>query len=257
MEITNGCNFACPFCSPSNREKTLMDIGLFEKVAREVKPLCDYIYFHVLGEPLTHPLFSEFVEISKNYGLNVNITTNGALIDKIQNPHQLRKVSISIHSIFYNDVDRFSYYKGVANFILQNPDLIIELRLLDEHALINENIEAREQLGKMLGAYIGEKSGKIFANLYVSYFKLFSWPGGEVETHNTFCYGLRDQFAVLSDGTVTPCCLDSEGRIPLGNIREDSLENILFNDRAQALKQGFSEGRAVEKLCRSCDFKRK
>ena len=33
-----------------------------------------------------------------------------------------------------------------------------------------------------------------------------------------FCYGMRDHFGILCDGTVVPCCLDGEGQIPLGNL---------------------------------------
>ena len=62
---------------------------------------------------------------------------------------------------------------------------------------------------------------------------------------------------MLCDGTVVPCCLDHEGDIPLGNLFETPLEEILASPRARAIYEGFSRRRAVEPLCRSCGYARR
>ena len=95
--------------------------------------------------------------------------------------------------------------------------------------------------------------------VYLEYGKKFDWPdlsapdGGE----QVFCYGLKDQIGVLWDGTVVPCCLDHEGDIPLGNLFEQELGEILDGPRAQAICRGFERGIAAEELCRKCGFARK
>ena len=33
-----------------------------------------------------------------------------------------------------------------------------------------------------------------------------------------YCHALKDQLAILVDGTIVPCCLDNNGDINLGNI---------------------------------------
>ena len=71
------------------------------------------------------------------------------------------------------------------------------------------------------------------------------------------CYGMREQFGILSDGTVVPCCLDSEGVIALGNVFSKPLEEILRSPRATAIGEGFRRGVAVEELCRRCPYARK
>ena len=38
---------------------------------------------------------------------------------------------------------------------------------------------------------------------------------------------MKEQIAILVDGTVVPCCLDNNGDIPLGNIFEQTIEEIL------------------------------
>ena len=76
----------------------------------------------------------------------------------------------------------------------------------------------------------------------------------ENERENVFCHGLRDQLGILCDGTVVPCCLDSDGNIPLGNIFTEELDTILQKPRAQAVYNGFSSRKAAEELCRKCGY---
>ena len=61
----------------------------------------------------------------------------------------------------------------------------------------------------------------------------------------------------MVDGTVVPCCLDSEGNINLGNILKSSLDEILKGERAIKLYNGFSNRIAVEELCRKCGYRRR
>ncbi len=55
---------------------------------------------------------------------------------------------------------------------------------------------------------------------------------------------MRHQVAVLSDGSVVPCCLDAEGLVALGNIFNESFKNIIESPRAQAIKTGFKTGKS-------------
>ncbi|MBQ6119768.1 MAG: SPASM domain-containing protein, partial [Clostridia bacterium] len=89
----------------------------------------------------------------------------------------------------------------------------------------------------------------------LEYGEKFDWPDLTAPERNArFCMGLRDQIGVLWEGTVVPCCLDAEGAIPLGNIFTDDLSDILTSPRAKAIYDGFSQGRAVEPLCRRCGY---
>jgi radical SAM protein with 4Fe4S-binding SPASM domain len=63
--------------------------------------------------------------------------------------------------------------------------------------------------------------------------------------------------AILVDGTVVPCCLDGEGIINLGNINYTNFEEIIENERSNALYNGFSNRNVVEPLCQKCDYRRK
>ncbi|WP_270981982.1 SPASM domain-containing protein, partial [Campylobacter upsaliensis] len=69
-----------------------------------------------------------------------------------------------------------------------------------------------------------------------------------------FCYALKEQVGILSDGTLVPCCLDSGGAINLGNVLENSFQNLLETKKFLDLKQGFERGERLENLCQRCEF---
>lgn len=97
---------------------------------------------------------------------------------------------------------------------------------------------------------------RLCKNLYISKAERFEWPDieGIQKSKEVFCYGLRDQFGILADGTVVPCCLDSNGIINLGNVFTTPLEQILESPRARALYEGFSRRSPSEEICRTCGF---
>lgn len=87
------------------------------------------------------------------------------------------------------------------------------------------------------GPWRSDRRGTTLApGIYLEFGEKFQWPdlSAPEEEGRRFCYGLRDQVGVLWDGTVVPCCLDHEGDVPLGNLYETSLEEILSGPRAAA-----------------------
>ena len=56
------------------------------------------------------------------------------------------------------------------------------------------------------------------------------------------------------DGTVVPCCLDNDGDIPLGNIFNESLEEILSSPKVITIKKNFENNVITCRLCKTCGF---
>jgi len=100
---------------------------------------------------------------------------------------------------------------------------------------------------------------KIADRIYINQDHEFQWPSlkEEEDEGRGFCHALRNQAAILSNGTVVPCCLDGEGVINLGNIHEKRFTDIIEGERATALYDGFSRREVVEELCRKCDYRRR
>lgn len=279
IEITNVCNLECRFCPPTKRAKEFMSIGHFTQILDKIKEHADFLYFHVKGEPLLHPDLDKFLDICFEKGFKVNITTNGTrlrqLKDMLLTKPAIKQMHISLQSYEeQKDEQRTHYMEEVLDFVkeaIKNTSMKIELRLWNlELKDTNEaNVQRNEALLRTIERALGlnekleekickGKGVKIAEGIYLSQSYEFEWPGleKEVVSDRGFCYGLRNQIAILVDGTVVPCCLDSEGDIPLGNIIEvDHFEDIVTGNRAQTMVDGFSCRQVREPLCQSCGYR--
>jgi radical SAM protein with 4Fe4S-binding SPASM domain len=276
IEITNVCNLSCNFCPKTSRTLKFMDKQSFAHVAKSIKPYTDHVYFHLMGEPFLNKELEYFLETSKKNQLKVNITTNGTLINDVKdillNAPALRQVNISLHSFEANEeqIDFNQYINNIINFVkdaTNETNIICSLRLwnldtrysasnnmnIDIFKLLEQEFEIQSDLKESLKA---KNSFKLKNNAYISMGEKFKWPSLGVEElgERAFCYGLRDQIGILVDGTVVPCCLDSDGSIPLGNIFNNTLEEVLNSKRAKDIYDGFSGRKAVEELCKRCGF---
>ena len=90
--------------------------------------------------------------------------------------------------------------------------------------------------------------GEFFKEKVSSIIKVYRTEGS--------CLGLKTHIAILSDGTVIPCCLDSGGVINLGNIFKEDLDVILNKDKTKNIINGFNNNKLCEELCQKCGFKR-
>ena len=268
LEISNLCNLSCSFCPGTKRRRHAMTRAEFAALLPKLRPYTDFLYFHLMGEPLLHPDLETFLTLAAEQGFRVILTTNGTLLPRRQDllaaAAGLHKVNISLHAFEANDlsVPFDEYLRGCFAFgKAVEGKTIVTYRLWNQGGLEERNREILAAMEDFFpkpwtearqGIRIGEK-------IFLEHGDKFDWPdltapeGGEL----LFCHGLRDQLGVLCDGTVVPCCLDHDGDIPLGNLFEQSLEQILASPRARALYEGFSHRRATEELCRRCGYARR
>jgi radical SAM protein with 4Fe4S-binding SPASM domain len=281
IEITNLCNLSCEFCPRTQRAFEFMKIETFAKILEQIKNHTEYIFFHVKGEPLLHPHIDEFLDLSYEKGFKVNITTNGTLINdvrsKILMKSALRQVNFSLHSFDGNEksTNKYEYINNIISFVQEankNTNMLISLRLWNLDRDNKTNIQ-RKRNGEILSIIEKEfnltykiqekiepgRGIKLLDRVYLNQDHEFKWPDlNEKEDNGSgFCYGLRNQVAILVDGTVVPCCLDGDGVINLGNINENDFSEILESERANNLFEGFSRREVVEELCRKCGYRKK
>ena len=268
LEISNISNLKCSFCPGTKREKQTLTISEFTSLLPKLRPYSDYLYFHIMGEPLCHPQLSVFLSLAGDAGFKVILTTNGTLLNKNQemllSSPALHKVNISLHAFEANDlaVPFSEYLRECFAFgkAAEGKKLVV-YRLWNQGGQEERN---HEILSAMETAFPepwkeGSRGVQIGEKVFLEYGKKFEWPDMEAEYSGeaVFCYGLRDQIGVLCDGTVVPCCLDHEGDIALGNLFEESLEEILEKPRTKAIYDGFCNRKATEDLCRRCGYARR
>ena len=268
LEISNICNLSCRFCPGTKRAKKSLNEEEISVLLPKIRPYTDYLYFHLMGEPLLHPKLERFLELAGNHGFKVILTTNGTLLKSKQemllSSPALHKINISLHAFEANDLavpfteylaDCFTFGSATAG------KKLVVYRLWNQGGEDRQNQEILDTMHRFFpGDWVQERHGiRIADRTYLEYGDKFDWPdlSAPEGSNRLFCYGLRDQLGVLCDGTVVPCCLDHDGDLALGNLLTQDMEEILNSSRAKAIYEGFSNREAAEELCRKCGYARR
>ncbi len=286
IEITNRCNLSCSFCPKTRRTPYTMSVDEFESIVNKTKVQGENFYLHVMGEPTAHPDFAKILQICKDNNIQTNITTNGTLLHKTGDvilSNNVRSVSVSLHSFEANTLnsDMKEYLDKVMDFCKKSlgGKTVVELRLwnFDRESIYDKNrlngqiidyLQGNLELDFDLPQAMEQKFDEMETSnsrkfnfrlkdrVFLGMAQHFEWPDinkCEIYTEG-FCYGLRNQIAILANGDVVPCCLDCDGNMVLGNIHQNSLQQIFESDRAVAIYNGFTHRKAIEPLCRTCGY---
>ena len=268
LEISNVCNLSCAFCPGTKRKPKVMTESEFASLLPKLRAWTDYLYFHLMGEPLCHPDLEKFLKLAAIQGFKVILTTNGTLLQKqsdiLLSAEGLHKINISLHAFEANDlsVSFDDYLQQCFAFgkAAEGRKLVV-FRLWNQGGADRLNEQILSKLEQFFpNPWVQERKGiRIGSRVYLEYGDKFDWPDLQAEDQGekVFCYGLRDQIGVLCDGTVVPCCLDHDGDLALGNLLERDLGEILESDRARSIYHGFQQRLAAEELCRKCGYARR
>jgi radical SAM protein with 4Fe4S-binding SPASM domain len=276
IEISNICNLQCSFCPEVIRAKKMMDLDLFTRVIEQAAPLTEQVCFHLMGEPLVHPKLEAMVEICSQAQVPIFLVSNGVLLNDKRSEILLhpafRQVNFSLHSFHdnYPERDPTSYLDKIFAFtdraFQERPDLYVNFRLWNLQDVRGTGAQNREMLARIekhfdtkleldLNVKV-QKSRKVKNRLYLHFDTEFIWPAPELPVlgEKGTCHGLSSHIGILVDGTVVPCCLDKEGNIPLGNIGNANLTDILGSERAVQILEGFRQRKLKESLCQRCQY---
>ena len=276
IEITNICNLQCSFCPEVIRPKNVMSLELFSRVIDEIAPYTDMVALHLMGDPLVHPKLPEIVEICAKKDIKIFFVTNGLLLkeshfETLLHP-TFHQVNFSLHSFADNfgEKDPTPYLNRIFEFtdlaFEKRASLYINYRLWNLEELLGKkesNLfslrKIEERFNVPLEQKITERKRKnvlVKNRLYLHFDTEFVWPGRDLPVlgNSGTCYGLSSHFGILADGTVVPCCLDKEGDIQLGNLKDTDLKTILNSERAQKIVLGFKNNILQEELCKRCQY---
>lgn len=262
IEITNTCNLDCHFCPKHQRKRRQLSAEEFDLLTDKVRGKVCFLYFHLMGEPLLHPLLPQFITMAREKGFKTVLTSNGTLLHRAMNlldtlPH---KVQLSLHSHESNARGELSsYMEEVMTFATQAAakGTCVVLRLWNQGGMDKENEQVMDYIAEYVPRPWKERPDgfRLCDNLYLEFDRKFEWPSANASSamREVFCKALLKQIGVLSDGSLVPCCLDHNGDVVLGNLFHQSLEEILSSPRAQAMIEGFQHHTATEALCQNCE----
>ena len=258
IEITNICNLKCSFCSQTNKPKRELTKEEFKIIMNKINNYTDYIYLHVKGEPLTHHNLESILNICKEYNKKVCITTNGVYLkDKINiltKYDNIYQINISLHSENNKETYLEDIFYTVDN--LKYPYINYRFWTLDK-SLDTKNNKYLDMIKEKYKKDTLYNNMKLDNKIYLSLDSKFTWPDTTNKYYNEVgtCLGGKKQLAILSDGTVSICCLDGKGESNLGNIFTSSMEDILNSSKYINTINNFNDNKAYLDICKHCSYK--
>ena len=273
IELTNICGLECSFCPTKTTQTQTMTVDFFETILLQLKPYTKDIAFHVFGDPLVLSNLEKYLDISLKHNFKVHITTTGFYLKNfnlnIFLHKAIKQINFSLNSYNKNEMKcELSEYLDpmfkLCDLKLKNKiHSFINFRLwnLDEKNSEDKfNTDIFTLLSKKFNIDLAKidfsKPKRLDNQILIDFDKYFRWPTlNDTKKSNGYCHGLSAQIAILANGTVVPCCLDSFGIIDLGNLHTKSLHSILFSKKSLDIVNGFKQNIAVEELCQKCTFK--
>lgn len=198
IELTNHCNRRCHYCGQANmtRDKGFMTEEIL-RAALDVTQSFGHktIMLHHYGESLMHPRYLESIQIANDYGLAVEIYTNGDLLtDSILGRLSQLKIYRMIISGHGNMQARMALANHVRTF----------------------GIEVNYQVD--IAANASNIAGQIPIKTWDAELPPLTDPA-------TQCSFLRDDVGiVLWNGDVVPCCYDYDGLSIYGHITDPDIK---------------------------------
>lgn len=260
LEITNACNLNCHFCT-NNKGNNFLTLSQIDNYTDQIKQVCDYIYLHILGEPLLHPDFEKILDLLDKKELKLQLVTNGTLLYKypnLLNHSCLRKLSISIHSINNIDIND-DYFNTINRLIDTNCNAKIELRFYDKNKLSNKLDNYLDDLKEKYNFDLTSKNNsyKLKDNVYVYFEELFKWPdiNDKYISNTGTCHGAIDMIGINSNSEVTICCLDPKAYNSIGNLKDNTLNEIINSDKYKKYVSEFKKHIISSDLCSKCTYR--
>lgn len=260
LEITDACNLNCPFCTYEKGDHFLT-LDQIDDYTSQIRAFCDYIYLHILGEPLLHPEFEKILEILDEKSFHLQLVTNGVLLKRYPDllKHScLRKLSISLHSISHYDISH-DYFSAIDDLLEQETEAVIELRFYNPEYLSDRLKTYHRSLTERypVDPTSRKDSFRLKQNVYLSYAELFQWPSlkDPIIGSQGRCHGGIDMIAVNSQSEVTLCCLDPKAYNCLGNLKERSLEEILNGQKYLKILKEMRNEKITSDLCSRCTYR--
>lgn len=245
LEVTNHCNLNCVMCprDTMKRPKGYMEFDFFREVIDQIPPhRLEKSWLHLYGEPLLHPKLPDMIRYAKEKVEieQIGISTNCVLLDE-EKAESLLSSPLDMLVLSVDGATQETYEKirrkGAFDKVVENVARFIEMRkergssrptVWVQIIEMQDNFDEIERFKSEWAPRLGPED-QVFV-------KNFSAFGGRIGDRADFykhmprtrlpCSYLWSYFVVYWDGRVTPCCLDMEGELCIGDLKRSSIQEI-------------------------------
>lgn len=265
IETCTHCNYACIFCPHSttfSRNKEMMPYHIFEFILSKLKsqaPEITDITISGFGEAFLDPTIIKKITLARNMDYNVHILTNGSLLDKSIIDELVRlkveDIRISLHALSSDSYKWITRSSETCFFnVLRNINYIIKNKYKTRLVITADIIESNQYQPK----YIIDKY-KDDVDL-IEIWKPHNWVDAfdfrkSPIIKDTCGRPWNSPLQVQVDGTVNMCCFDYNGKLLLGDLLRESIDEIFSGRPFLDLKECHENGKLNDSMyiCSNCD----
>jgi MoaA/NifB/PqqE/SkfB family radical SAM enzyme len=246
LELTSKCNLRCGMCPLPVLRRPYEDMPweLVERAEREIHGAgLKLKWLHEMGEPLLYPRIDDAIRLFPE----ASLSTNGLLLDEaigaklLASP--LKRIRICVDSVQPDvypqlrtggDFDRLVTLTRAFLDQAKGQPIRIEIQKMRSRLTLNETVDDFRKLfdlGRYRNARVVEKTCEALD------------VNEETDLHGKFYGCVQGSFftwvVIFADGRVTHCCYDAHGDQVLGDLKTESLQDIINGSRMIAFREAF------------------
>ena len=264
IEPTNVCNFRCTMCPQSLPEFAdesgyfrRMSGETFDSIVEQLRPWgkIPVIRLYGTGEPMLHPEIFPMIRDLRPFAERLELTTNGTLLTLLK----ARRAGLIVSGLDYLRVSIYGLspeecrMAGAKWFDLRAA--LAEFRNLRGgfkrpwvHVQFTGQCSDPEKFRQMFEP-VADSIGMETLHNWGDLVKL-----GEAPTRKVCPKPFYELF-IHANGDVSACCLDWSGKLNLGNVHRETLQEIWHGEKLAKLRALHLEGRRSEiPICASCSM---
>jgi len=260
--ITNRCNLDCTFCPNkySKMPRGNISLDLLDYLLAQVAPYVDMVDLSFDGEPFLHPEWEKCVELCHKHGVRAILQTNCLMLDEAV-IHKIFQVGLDAIILSIDAATRETYYRlkpgGDYRRVMKNAERFLQFSHGNRrrpHITI-QFVRSPENAHEK-NAFINRWEGK--GADFIRIKPMFNFSGSVGNTYlrqdNKPCILLWTSLSIHWNGTVPLCCMEIEGRQPMGDATVESLLKIVDNEAFLSVRKLHLAGQSCKhSICRQCD----
>ena len=267
IELTNRCNLNCIMCPRQGMTRAIgdMPLELFNKIVDQLKGKTEIAILHLLGESLLHPNLFEMIDYCRKIGIRTVLSTNATLLNE-QRAQKLLNSKLDILLLSFDGFSQKTYEKirqgADFNKVVENIKSFLLMKNAPYPFIIVQMIEMKDTQDQIKDFLDFWRDYKVRALV-----KPFTHWQGDVESikklvanphevikSNAICDRLWMWLTVLADGTLIPCCRDYDGKYSMGNLKEQTIQEVWNGEKMIEFRKKYLQGRDKIDICKTCDY---
>jgi len=283
IEPTTACNLGCPECPSGlrqfNRKTGNLKLDLFTKVIDQMKEHLIYLTFYFQGEPYINPDFLDMVKYANQSKIYTSTSTNAHFLNTDNAIRTIEsgldKLIVSVDGTTQEVYEKYRI-NGDLNKALDGIREIVKWKdklnsntpkVVMQFLVVKHNehqINEAKKLAKIVGAdSIQFKTAQIYDYVNGSplipdldkYSRYKMNRNGKYEIKNSLsnqCWRMWHSCVITWDGQVVPCCFDKDAKYKLGNLSNQSFDEIWYSEDYMNFRNSLLKSRKQVDICTNC-----